>query len=31
MRIPSGVAMNMRNASQMMLCWRAGQKNGYVP
>ena len=30
MSMPSGVAMNIRNASQMRLCWSAGQKNGYA-
>jgi len=28
--MPSGDAMNMRNASQIRLCWSAGQKNGLL-
>jgi hypothetical protein len=31
MKIPSGVATNIRNASQSRLCVTAGQKNWYVP
>ena len=30
MRIPIGVAMNIRKASQIRLCRSAGQKNGYA-